>query len=233
VPEIILLALGSAMFPTLLACVIILLARPNPRRLLLAFYVGCISMSLVCGTVVLVLFDDGDSAAGSTPSTPHPWSSLLDGVLAMALAWLMISGRAGRTLERARAWRQRRRPEAQAKREGPSWVERRLDRATAWLAFVIGAAINLPGPLYILGLGRISKGGYGVIEQAALVLVFNLIMFVLLEVPLIGYVVSPESTATRVAAFGTWLNANGIRVMGAFVGLFGVSLVVQGLGALL
>ena len=38
-PEIILLALGSAVFPALLACVAILISRPEPRRLLLAFYV--------------------------------------------------------------------------------------------------------------------------------------------------------------------------------------------------
>ena len=60
---------------------------------------------------------------------------------------------------------------------------------------------------------------------------FNAIMFVLVEVPLVGYLVQPETTAERVASFATWLNANGLRVMGWLVGTVGIGLIVQGLAA--
>ena len=41
----------------------------------------------------------------------------------------------------------------------------------------------------------------------------------------------PEETAERVASFATWLNANGLRVMGWLVGAVGIGLIVQGLAA--
>jgi hypothetical protein len=58
-------------------------------------------------------------------------------------------------------------------------------------------------------------------------------MFVLLEVPLIGYVVSPENTAARVEALSAWLNANGLRVMGWLITVVGISLLAQGIAAAL
>jgi Sap, sulfolipid-1-addressing protein len=58
------------------------------------------------------------------------------------------------------------------------------------------------------------------------------IMFLLLEVPLVGYLVRPDTTAARVEALSVWLNANGLRVMGALVGVVGASLVAQGVIAL-
>ena len=97
---------------------------------------------------------------------------------------------------------------------------------------MVGAAINLPGPLYVVALGKISRGHYPTAQQVALVVLFNAIIFVLLEAPLVGYLVRPELTRQRVSAMSGWLNANGLRVTGALVGIFGVGLVVQGAGAL-
>ena len=99
------------------------------------------------------------------------------------------------------------------------------------MAFAVGAAINLPGPFYLLALGDIATGAYTGVQELGLILVFNAIMFLLLEVPLVGYLMRPERTAERVATLATWLNANGLRVMGWLVGAVGVSLLVQGIVA--
>jgi hypothetical protein len=228
---IILLALGAAVFPTLLACVAILVSRPQPRTLLLAFYAGGLLTSLTAGIAVLLLFNQGNDVLGSTASTPNPRASISAGFGALILAWLMASGRGHALIDRWRSRHPRRRAKPEGG-EGPSWAERRLDRASARVAFVVGAAINLPGPFYLLALGDISAGDYSAAEQLALVLLFNAIMFLLLEIPLIGYLVRPDTTAARVGAFSRWLNANGLRVMGWLVGFFGVTLIVQGVAAL-
>ena len=52
---------------------------------------------------------------------------------------------------------------------------------------MIGAAINLPGPFYVLALGEIASGPYDSLASLGLILLFNAIMFTLLEVPLVGY----------------------------------------------
>ena len=225
--HIILLALAAAVFPTLIACVAIILSRPEPLRLLVGFYAGGLIVSLSAGIVVLDAFKRGDSVAGSSSSTPNPAASIVAGLVALALGWLMVSGRGQMLLNR---WRTSHPPKRE-KKEGPSWAERHLDRANLAVAFAIGAAINLPGPFYLLALGEIANGSYGRPAELGLILLFNAIMFVLIEVPLAGYLLRPERTAGQVARLSSWLNRNGLRVMGALVALVGVSLVIQGVAA--
>jgi hypothetical protein len=226
--SIILLAFGACFFPTLLACVAIMISRPEPRWLLIAFYVGGLVASVSTGIVVLAVFKNGDAVLGSTRSDPHPATSIIAGVVALVFSWLMVSARGHAMLDRWRSHRRR----TSKKEDGPSWAERRLGRASWKVAFFVGAVINLPGPFYLLALGKIAHGGYSTLGQVALILLFNAIMFLLLEVPLVGYLVRPEETARRVTAMSAWLNANGLRITGWLVGVFGVSLLAQGTAAL-
>jgi hypothetical protein len=71
------------------------------------------------------------------------------------LAWLMSSTRGNALLER---WRTRhsRKPRPA---KGHSWAEHRLARASWEVALIIGAVINLPGPFYLLALGKIAADG--------------------------------------------------------------------------
>jgi hypothetical protein len=55
--SIILLAFGACFFPTLLACVAIMISRPEPRWLLIAFYAGGVVTSVSAGIVVLAVFE--------------------------------------------------------------------------------------------------------------------------------------------------------------------------------
>src|SRR5690349_11371835 len=206
--HIVLLALAAAVFPTLIACVAIIISRPDPRRLLVAFYAGGVIVSVGAGLVVLEAFKRGDSVAGNSSSSPNPGTSIVTGLLALGLGWLMASRR-GRAL--VSGWRSRHPHRRERRKEGPSWAERRLDRANVAVAFAIGAAINLPGPFYVIALGEIAKGDYSRSAELGLILLFNAIMFALLEVPLAGYLVRPERTAEQVARLGRWLNSNGLR----------------------
>jgi hypothetical protein len=230
VAHIVLLALAAAVFPTLIACVAIMISRPRPRGLLLAFYAGGVIVSITAGVVVLSFFNDNNAVLGSTASAPSPGTSMTAGLASLLLAWLMASRRGQALLD---TWRSRhpRRSTRRTAEDSPSWAERHLHRANATVTFAIGAAINLPGPFYLLALGDIASGAYSRLHQFGLIVLFNAIMFLLLEAPLVGYLLRPEWTAERVAALATWLNANGLRVVGWLLGAVGVSLVVQGVGA--
>lgn len=226
--RIVVLAFGAAFFPLLLACVAILISRPEPRRLILAFYLGGLLMSVASGIVVLRLFAGGEEVAGSTADHPHGTVSIAIGLVGLFFAWLLVTHRGRALVDRWRARHPRhRKPKTH---EGPSWVERRLSKATIRIAFVVGAAINLPGPFYLLALGDLATG-HSTAEQAIGIVVFNAIMFLLLEVPLVGYLVDPRWTEDAIAALGAWLNANGLRIVGALVGVISIGLLVQGLDA--
>src|SRR6476660_5766887 len=89
--HIVLLALAAAVFPTLIACVAIMISRPEPRRLLLAFYAGGVLVSVTAGVVVLAVFEDGDAVLGNTSAHSNPGTSIVLGLVSLLLAWLMAS----------------------------------------------------------------------------------------------------------------------------------------------
>jgi Sap, sulfolipid-1-addressing protein len=192
--HIVLLAVAAAVFPTLIACVAIMISRPEPRPVLGAFYAGAVIVSVSADIVVLDAFNNGGAVLGNTPSAQNPATLIVAGLVALLLAWLMVSDR-GRA---PRRWWRSRRPPLHTQETRPSWAERHLARANAAVAFAIGAAINLPGPFYLLALGEIAKGPYDRLESTGLILLFNAIMFTLLEVPLLGYLVRPERTTDQV-----------------------------------
>ena len=59
--------------------------------------------------------------------------------------------------------------------------------------FLAALVINVPGAAYLIALKDIAAGGYGTAVQVVLVLGFNLVMFVLAEVPLVGLWVAPSA----------------------------------------
>ena len=93
--QIILLAVAAAVFPTLIACVAVMISRPEPRGLLLAFYFGGLIASLTAGVVVLAHFNDGNTVLGSTSSTPSPGTSIVAGLVSLLLAWAHLLLRDG------------------------------------------------------------------------------------------------------------------------------------------
>jgi hypothetical protein len=62
------MALWSAFYPTLLALVVVILGRPQPRRLLLAYYLGGMTMSFAAGAVLIAAFGAGHDVGASNRS---------------------------------------------------------------------------------------------------------------------------------------------------------------------
>ena len=226
--QLIPLAIGAAFFPVLIAAAVVILTRPHPARLLLAFWLGGLTMSMVAGMIVLSAFHGSQSVAGTTKDgTISPEIYLLTGILAL-LAAALIGTHRGRELLGRRP-RRRRAP----KPETTPWAERVLERGTLPVAAGVGAALNLPGPFYLIALGIIADHHESVVADVVMVLGFNLVMFVLIEVPLVGYLVRPAKTAALVHAMSGWLHRNGVRIATAMVGLVGVFGVAKGLTGLI
>jgi hypothetical protein len=206
--HILALACLAALFPLMLAAVVVMLTRPRPARLMLSFLIGGWAMSVTTGLLVLHAFEGSDpQVLGSSESVP-PGAYLLGGVLCLAIAYLMGTER-GAAL---RARRAAKRPAASAK-EGPSRAERALGGDRAALAFAVGAVINVPGVYYLSALHDMATGDYSDAEQIALIVLFNLVMFALVEIPLVSYAIAPESTAERVQRFQKLLASNAARIV--------------------
>ena len=61
----------------------------------------------------------------------------------------------------------------------------------------------------------------------------NVIMLALLEIPLIGYTLSPEKTAAMTARLGAWLSRDGAKIALIVVVVLALALIGRGIRGLL
>jgi MFS family permease len=238
VAQILLYAAGSAFFPALLAGVSVILTRERPAALLLAFYIGGLAVSLTAGFILLNAAGS-DPNFGSSSSTTDPLFEIGAAIAAFALAWLTGSKRGRATIDNWRGKRKSRKEAKQIKKHGElqeakdPWTVRVLDRGSVLLALIAGMVLNLPGPFYLFALADIAEADYSTVEAIMLVVLFNLIMFTLAELPLIGYLINPEQTQDRVERFSGWLENHGLQIIAIFAVLWGLSSLSKGLTDLL
>jgi hypothetical protein len=209
--------------------VIIILTRPQPLRLLAAFLIGGMATSIVVGFVVLKVIDGTGIATGSTGKSVGPGIDIAVGVASLALAWVAATGRALPFAER-RAARKRKREEKKAQEDAKDpWTKRILARDSLWLAFALGIVLDLPSVWYLAALKDIAEANHGVGVEFAAILTFNLIMFALIEIPLVYYLLAPERAAAIVERGSAWAHRNA-RQIGAWVaGVIGAYLVISGI----
>jgi hypothetical protein len=226
VVDVLLLGCAAAFFPTLLAGVVVILSRPHPARLLLAFWAGGLTVSIAAGLLILHAFRGSSTIAGASKHELSPAIYLVGGGIAVVLA-VLVGTPSGDRL-RAR-WRERHPARAVRSPDRDPWAERILAKGSLPVAFAVGAVINLPGPYYLLALGEMAAASTPRTEAAVLVVAFNVLMFLSVELPLLGYVLRPEQTTVVVARFAAWLNRNGLRIVAVIVGGFGLVLLAKGL----
>lgn len=223
--DIFLLAFLAALYPSLLAATTVMLMLPHPKRLLLGYLLGAAMTSITLG--LLIVFTLRDSGlVHTTKTTLGPGADIAIGCLALLVAFVLGTGRDQRVVER----RHRRHP---AKDDGPPRWQRALGRGSARVTFAVGALLTLPGATYITALYRIADEELADPATVAVVLAFNAIMLMLLEIPLLGYILAPEWTPRAVERFRSSLSRHGRTwaVRGALI--VGILMIVRGVVTLL
>lgn len=224
--DVFFLAFLAALYPTLLAATTVMLMLPHPRRLLLGYLAGAAMTSVTLGLVIVFTLRHADLVR-TTQVTLGPAEDVALGCLALAIAYVLGSGR-DRPLEE----RRRERKAAKGPQEPPRW-QRTLNRGSARVTFVVGALLTLPGATYITALYRIADEELAVPVTVAVILAFNVIMLMLLEVPLLAYTFAPEWTPRAIERFKAKLRERGriwaVRVATAL----GLLMIARGVIALL
>src|SRR6476646_11920137 len=87
--SIILLALAAAVYPQLLAVVVIILTRPNPQPLLWACYLASLLVSVGSSVLIFAVFRSRGSVAGTSSHRLGPAAYLAVGAIAVLVAILM------------------------------------------------------------------------------------------------------------------------------------------------
>ncbi len=233
---IVALGLAAAVYPQLLAVVVVILTQPSPRPLLWACYVGSLSVSVGCAAAVLVAFRGRESVLGSTSHRLGASAYLIVGVIALGFAVLVATGRGreflGGDVQPVRVARQRRRGAPRSMKRAKGRAEEALKGGSLPVAAVVGALLGVPGPFDLLALGHMARTNYTTFTVVVLIVVFVALKFLRIEIPIASYAIDPEGTAAGVDRFSAWLKANKFAVVAAVVAVIGLLLIARGISRL-
>jgi hypothetical protein len=224
--HVVILALLSAINPTMLTAVAIMLSRERARASLTAYIVGGMVVSVGFGIATLTILKGVSVGKGHEVhiSTAVEW--VVGGLCLVAAAL------APRAMPRIESRREAHAAKVKAKRgDEPSRMEKMLQKASLPVAFLVGVAFNLPGACYIVSIAEIADNRPDAAVWLPLILIFNVIMFLPAEVPLAVYVRDPDGTRRRVKGVQTWLRLHALtlaRVMFAVVGVYLLARAVLG-----
>lgn len=220
--QVILLSLTASLNPTLVAATTVMLLLDKPSRLMLGYLLGAYMTSITLGLVIVFSLSNS-STTNTTKKTLSPAVDIALGAIALAVAFVLYTGRHERLTERRRA-----RKAAKPDKGPPRW-QRELSKGSARTTFVIGAVLTLPGASYLAGLDQIHKLNYSTTTTVLIVIGFNLVMLWLLEVPLASFVVAPEWTPSAIERAKLWVSRHrhvfavrGFAAVGALLVIKGI-----------
>jgi Sap, sulfolipid-1-addressing protein len=200
--EIVLLAAGSALWPLLLIVVVLALNTDRPVRILGWFYLGGMLTTISVSSALVFRFQGSTFLSGS-PSSADAWLDLVIGALCLLAALVLHLGTSGRGPKPFH-----KRPPSNKQSRSTDLVEKLVEKG-AVLSFVAGiVATILPGPLAIIGMKNIAELDYSNSATFAMIVLFYVIMFALVEIPLVGFVVAPVWTKKAATDFNNWLARN-------------------------
>lgn len=221
--EVILLSLTASLNPTLVAATTVMLLLDKPARLMGGYLLGAYLTSITLGLVIVFSLSNS-TATNTTENTISPAVDIGLGAIALAIAFVLYTGRAERLRQR------RRERKADKPDKGPPRWQRELSKGSAKTTFVIGALLTLPGASYLAGLHQIHKLKYSTTATVLLVVGFNLVMLWLLEVPLASFLVAPDWTPRAIERAKRWVSRHahmfavrGFTAVGALLIIKGVA----------
>ena len=220
--QVILLSLTASLNPTLVAATTVMLLLDKPAKLMLGYLLGAYMTSITLG-LVIVFSLSSSSATSTTENTLSPAVDIALGAVALAVSFVLYTGRQERIRERRRA-----RKAAKPDKGPPRW-QRELSKGSPRTTFVVGALLTLPGASYLAGLDQIHKLKYSTAVTVLIVIGFNLVMLWLLEVPLASFLVAPEWTPRAIERAKLWVSRHAhIFAVRGFAAL-GALLIIKGI----
>ncbi|CRZ16891.1 putative integral membrane protein [Mycolicibacterium neworleansense] len=213
------MAAAVSLEPFRIGMTVLMLNRPRPLLQLLAFLIGGFAMGTTVGMVVLFLLRP---ALGSAHFT-LPRMQLVVGALALVTAAVLAVG-----------WPTRVAGPKPGREPGPlmARIRQLLGGHSLWTAGVAGLGIALPSVDYLAALALIVASGAAAATQMGALLLFNVVAFGLVEIPLISYLVAPERTRATLAALHDWLQTQRHRKVAAVLAIVGCVLLVVGFAGL-
>ena len=216
------MAVAVSLEPFRIGMTIVMMNRPRPLLALLTFLAGGFAMGITVGIVVLfVLRPALGSAHFTLPQSADRRRR--------AAPDQRRGGGDGRPPQARRARR-----DSGSRRFEPLATRTRalLTGRSLWTAGVAGLGIALPSVDYLAVLALIVASGAAASVQLAGLLLFNVVAFGFVEIPLIAYLVAPDRTRATLSALQDWLRTRRRSAVTVLLAAVGCVLLGAGLAGL-
>ncbi len=217
--DVLLFSLTAMANPTLIAVTTVMLLLPSPKKLMFFYLIGAMFTSITLG-LVIVFAAKKSGVVSSGKTTINPAIDFALGGILVLIAIVLKTGRDKGYRDR-RAERKREKP-----KKTPRW-QRVLSEGDPRFAIVVGALLTLPGASYLAALTSIAKLNASTTVSVLLVLLVNLIMLALLEVPLVCFAVAPDWTPQAIERVKAAFRRNGRRLAISLSGGIGSLLILR------
>ena len=217
------MAVAVSLEPFRIGMTILMINRPRPLLQLLAFLAGGFAMGITVGVIVLFVLRP---ALGSAHFT-LPRVQIVVGAVLLVNAAVVAAGMVGGERGEGSAGRADR-------ISGPLATRTRqlLNGRSLWTAGVAGLGIALPSVDYLAVLALIVASGAAAATQVGALLLFNVVAFAFVEIPLISYLVAPDRTRATLSALQDWLRSRRRRDVAVLLAAVGCVLLGVGLAGL-
>jgi hypothetical protein len=220
---LLLMAVAVSLEPFRIAMTVVMINRPRPLLQLLAFLAGGFAMGIAVGAVVLFLLRPALGSAHFTlPRVQIVVGAVLLGYAAVVAASVLKGRRDDENAGRVE------------RRSGPlaTRTRRLLNDRSLWTAGVAGLGIALPSVDYLAVLALIVASGAAATTQFGALLLFNVVAFGFVELPLISYLVAPDRTRATMSALQDWVRRRRRRDVAILLAVVGCVLLGAGLAGL-
>jgi hypothetical protein len=237
---VLLLALMAAADPVRLGIAVLLISQPRPMLNLLVFWLGGMATGIAAAIGVLLLLRDfATTVVQYVESTAASGTvrqiQIASGVLALLIAAVIAVGFSAR--QRARV--PDRDPSGlvlQRSQPGTLTAFSRLwgraldarDGGLLWVAFVAGLGSATP-PVYPVAVAAILASGAAIGTQVSAAVVFTVVAFAVVEIPLVSYLATPAKTQAVMLQLHNWVRARRRWILAVLLAVTGVFLVATGM----
>lgn len=236
---VLVLSLLAAVDPVRIGITALLISRPRPMLNLLAFWIGgMVTGMCVALAVVLFLRDFTLSVVraviSATSSPIVAYAQVVLGMLGVSCAVLLV----------ARSWLRQRSPVPvtgihssvlqpepnTAPTAGRMSIRRRLEGGSLAVAFAAGAALATPPVEYMAAILAIVASEPAAPAQFGAALLFTVMAFTVVEIPLVTYLTAPAQTLAVVRRMNDWIRERRQAIPGLVVGALSLLLLASGTG---
>jgi hypothetical protein len=236
---VLVMAIAVSLRPAPIGLTAMILNRPRPMQQLLAFLGGGFAMGTTVGLVVLFILRHTLLATSNFTANKV---QIVMGLLALLVAAVLatnisvcqftrgprgvtaVGGPAGMVVEEVTPLSVLAKLSTRARHL--------LRGSSLWVAWVVGFGMALPTFEYMAALAGILASGAGVAAQAGALLMFNVVAFALVEIPLVCHLVAPDRTRAAIVCLHTWIRSRRRRDVAALLAVVGCFMVAVGMTSL-